>query len=398
MTRLEKILILVIGLLVLFIFFFNVNISFANEMEIKVSWDANDRTKSCNDVCVSYGAPRAEGFAISTTDVSSYIVFTDKEFVEADCSFPLVNTFKRSTLAVGQPVYTDRDYTITEIPSEFAGFNAIITPNDERAATDVTDFLKFSVPSNSTVYIAWDSRYTTLPNWMAKFTNVNKSLKTSNSNQPQMNIYALKYKDCFIDWQNIKFYVSDTSKSYGDPFYTLSQSYENDLSTPTNTTVKIECENFVITDKYLMLRSGAMVGEVEVQSEDSDEVIFSCDMTRPDKTLLSVNKTATDYVFVWTDTGERTWRYQLQYSYRDPETDRGGYVVLRTIDAPALTVSVPIDEIQNLLTDNETMWLTMVSITKPMIYSRWTDEDVRIDRYVPLTIQPVKNITIISAE
>jgi len=366
----------------------------ANPVDVKISWDPNDKTEACNDVCVSYGGPRATGFVLSTEDASSYIIFTDKEFIVADCSFDFVNTFNRSKLAVGQSVYTDRDYTITEIPPEFNGYNAIILPNDERKSIKETDFVKFSVHSQSTVYVAWDSRYTTLPNWMSGFTNVNKNLKTSNSNQPQMNIYAKKYQQCFLDWQNIKFYVSDTSKSYGEPFFTLSQSYENNLSTPTQTVVNIECENFVVTNKYFMLRSGAMVGNVEVQSEDSDEVVFSCDMTRPDKTLLSVNKTATDYVFNWTDTGDRTWRYQLQYSFRDPSVDRGGYVVMRTIDAPELSVSVPIKEVQDLLIDHPTIWLTMVSITKGMIYSRWTDQDVEIGKAV-LEIFPVKNLKVL---
>ena len=397
--RIINIILLISILVLILVLFSKVHITFANPVEVKVSWDADNENDNCNDVCVSYGAPRADGYALPA-DASTYLVFTDKEFVEKDCSFALVNTFKRSTLAVGQPVYTDRDYTITEIPPEFDGYNAIILPNDQRAATDATDYLEFAVPSYSTVYVAFDSRFTELPNWLRKFTKLNKAIKTSlhDTRSAQLDIYALKYKDCFIAWQNIKFYVRDegAEHDFANPIHTLSQSYVDGLSTPTDTIVTVECENFVVTNKYFVLRSGAMVGTEEIQSEDSDEVQFICDMTRPEKTLLSVNQTPTDYVFVWTDTGERTWRYQLQYSYRDPATNRGGYKVLRTIDAPALTVSVPIDEIQNLLVDNETMWLTMVSITKAMIYSRWTDEDVRIDRYVPVTIQPVRNIKIIT--
>jgi hypothetical protein len=107
-----------------------------------------------------------------------------------------------------------------------------------------------------------------------------------------------------------------------------------------------------------------------------------------------MNQTATDYVFTWTDTGARTWRYQLQYSFRDPAVNRGGYTVIRTIDAPDLTVAIPIEEIQALMLSQSSMWLTMVSITKEMIYSRWTDQDVQIEKIVPVTIPPVKNIRI----
>jgi hypothetical protein len=142
-----------------------------------------------------------------------------------------------------------------------------------------------------------------------------------------------------------------------------------------------------------------MISTEKVCGEDSDEVFFEYDMTRPPKTLLSVNKTATDYVFVWTDTGERTKKYQLQYSFRDPAVNRGGYTVLRTVDAPALTVSVPISELWPPEETNEKMWLTMVSITKEMIYSRWTEEDVALDNAnIKPVVKPVQGIVIISSE
>lgn len=202
-------------------------------------------------------------------------------------------------------------------------------------------------------------------------------------------------------WEKLKVFSRvdpDGVYDYENPVVTLETTYDpNGYSKPVSKKIAVEYENFVVSKKQFIMRSCAVVDGAEKCSEDSDETensSFTVDMTRPPKTVLSVNKTATDYVFVWTDTGERTWRYQLQYSYRDPAVNRGGYVVLRTVDAPELTALVPINEIQDLLVENSTMWLTMVSITKPMIYSRWTEEDVRIDRHVPVTLQPVMNIKI----
>ena len=370
---------------------------FANPVEVKVSWDPNDENENCQDACVSYGGPRAEGYSLPA-DASNYIIFTDKEFLEADCSFPFVNTFKRSTLAVGNAVYTDRDYTFTEVPAEFSGFKMIMTPNDNRADTSETGFIDFSVPSDSTVYVAFDSRYTALPNWLRKFTKLNKVIKTSLTTQTQMDLYALKYRRCFIKWQSIEFFTRLEGGEYNReaPLTVLSQSYVDGKSTPTETVLNIEYENFVVSKQYLMLKACAMVSTEKICSDDSDEVPFEYDMTRPPRTVLSMNRTSTDYEFVWTDTGARTKKYQLQYSFRDPAVNRGGYSVIRTVDAPALSVSIPAEEIQGLMGDNEKMWLTMVSITKEMIYSRWTEVDVEITSAAVVEIPTVKNIRVSS--
>ncbi len=46
------------------------------------------------------------------------------------------------------------------------------------------------MPSDGMVYVAFDSRATSLPNWMAGFVDTGNSLLTDRSNQPAFKIYG----------------------------------------------------------------------------------------------------------------------------------------------------------------------------------------------------------------
>ena len=70
-------------------------------------------------------------------------------------------------LQPGDEYYLDRDYYLTSIPSDLAtgGEQWIKTENDDKGNT-YASFLKFSIPQTSTVYVAYDSRATCLPDWL----------------------------------------------------------------------------------------------------------------------------------------------------------------------------------------------------------------------------------------
>ncbi len=53
--------------------------------------------------------------------------------------------------------------------------NAILTPNDDRHLTAAGNYLTFEMPSDGMVYVAFDSRATSLPNWMAGFVDTGNS-------------------------------------------------------------------------------------------------------------------------------------------------------------------------------------------------------------------------------
>ena len=137
--------------------------------------------------CINLGGNMAPGWA-GYEYMSNYIVFTGTTVPEP-CA-QLDARFDEATLVQGLAYYTDRGYTLTNVPSAYAGMNAILTPNDDRYLTAASGYLTFGMPSDGTVYVAYDSRATSLPNWMGGFVDTGASLLTSLSSQPALKIYS----------------------------------------------------------------------------------------------------------------------------------------------------------------------------------------------------------------
>ena len=97
--------------------------------------------------------------------------------------------FEETTIINGLPYYTDLIYQITSVPPVYAGMDAILTPNDDRNLTDAYDYLTFKMPYDGTVYVAFDSRANSLPDWMNGFSDTGDVIKTSLSTQPFLKIY-----------------------------------------------------------------------------------------------------------------------------------------------------------------------------------------------------------------
>jgi hypothetical protein len=92
-------------------------------------------------------------------------------------------------LGVGSQYYSDRTYTITEFPTELGTASWIKTGNAEKTNTS-DSFLTFTLNRDAVVYVAYDSRATSLPNWMSGLTNTGLVIKTTDV---QLKIYAKFY-------------------------------------------------------------------------------------------------------------------------------------------------------------------------------------------------------------
>ena len=70
-------------------------------------------------------------------------------------------------MQVGDTYYLDRNYILTSIPAELAvgGEKWIMPYNDDKVIT-ADPYLEFTVSTDSTVYIGYDSRATSLPDWL----------------------------------------------------------------------------------------------------------------------------------------------------------------------------------------------------------------------------------------
>ena len=141
--------------------------------------------------CVNLGANKADGFAGGT--VSNFIVLYGAGGVSPTCS--LSSKFVENTLGNGIKYYTDRDYRLTSVPSGYVGMDTILTPNEDRDLTTPTGYLNFEMPFDGMVYVAYDSRATSLPFWMDGFIDTGDVLLTSLSLQPSLKIYSQMYDE-----------------------------------------------------------------------------------------------------------------------------------------------------------------------------------------------------------
>ena len=105
-----------------------------------------------------------------------------------------------TSLASNIMYYTDRTYTLYDVPSEYIGMTLIKTPNDERSITMPTGYIKFQLLNNAMVYVAFDRRATSLPQWMSGFTYTGNNIYTSLASQDYLKIYSKAYlKNDYVD-------------------------------------------------------------------------------------------------------------------------------------------------------------------------------------------------------
>ena len=118
-------------------------------------------------------------------------------FIKAPCS-SLDARFDEATLSEGIYFYTDRTYTLTSVPPQYIGLDAIITPDDDRNLIASSDYLTFEMPFDSNVYVAYDRRASSLPNWMNGFEITGDQIYTSLGGQAYLEVYGTEFSagDC----------------------------------------------------------------------------------------------------------------------------------------------------------------------------------------------------------
>ena len=112
-------------------------------------------------------------------------------FAQTSCT--LAPKFVQTTVSQGMEYYTDRAYTFTNVPAQYIGLNMIKTPNDDLGLTQATDYMRFTLQNDSTVYVAYDRRGTSLPNWMSGFIDTGDTINTSLSTQQFLKVYRKNY-------------------------------------------------------------------------------------------------------------------------------------------------------------------------------------------------------------
>ncbi len=82
-----------------------------------------------------------------------HIEFNDKEY-------------NMSYVDAGDQYYTDREYTITDLPDPLKNCLWIKIPNSEKYSTD-DNYIQFQLKRDATIYIAYDNRASAVPVWLS---------------------------------------------------------------------------------------------------------------------------------------------------------------------------------------------------------------------------------------
>lgn len=76
------------------------------------------------------------------------------------------SSYELDSLFVGVAPYVDRNYTVSNIPEKYFGANIIRTMNDHKNSVG-ENFLSFNLSVVADVYVAFDSRITSIPTWLS---------------------------------------------------------------------------------------------------------------------------------------------------------------------------------------------------------------------------------------
>lgn len=135
--------------------------------------DITDRSPNANT-----GGDQAEFSFSEELEVSSLTAASGRayEFVES--------------IAEGDHVYIDRDYTFTSL-GDYAGMGCIRTANDDKNET-AEHFLSFDVNRAVTVYVAWDTRVDT-PSWLSSWDHTGDEVQVSTDNMDAMEVLSREF-------------------------------------------------------------------------------------------------------------------------------------------------------------------------------------------------------------
>ena len=104
-------------------------------------------------------------------------------FASSNKPYPVVK------LQTGTKLYSDCDYTVTALPAYLQRASFIQTANNDKRDT-VADFLAVFIKKSVVAYVAYDSRATRLPSWLADWEKTNDSITTTDIGTKYLRIYS----------------------------------------------------------------------------------------------------------------------------------------------------------------------------------------------------------------
>jgi hypothetical protein len=118
---------------------------------------------------------------------------------DCDCEAPFDVTLRKPadygvapSLQPGDEYYLDREYRLISIPYELSeGTEAWIRTKNKDKFNKTDSFLEFTISQPATVFIAYDSRATSLPTWLRNtFNSTPLSIEVEDIDMPFFNVYS----------------------------------------------------------------------------------------------------------------------------------------------------------------------------------------------------------------
>lgn len=100
------------------------------------------------------------------------------------------SNYELDNFDINSEIFVDRSYYIQSQPAGFDEFRAIRTANNDKNSS-ASALITFSITSPATIYVAYDSRASSLPDWMdGSYTSTGSIVDTSDVN---FNLYSKEY-------------------------------------------------------------------------------------------------------------------------------------------------------------------------------------------------------------
>ena len=97
--------------------------------------------------------------------------------------------YKQNLLEAGNIYYVDETYVLTTIPVELESGIWIMTANSDKDNTNDNNYLSFFVDEIVTVYVAYDSNASVLPDWLNSFTYTGSQLTVTDPLTSTLELY-----------------------------------------------------------------------------------------------------------------------------------------------------------------------------------------------------------------
>ena len=113
------------------------------------------------------------------------------------------NSYEISKLNEGETFFTDRPYTVTDVPEFLQGASFIKPPNDDKSLTTGGNFMTVYLKEQAIAYVAYDPRSTQLPAWLSDWTKTDLTIGTTDPGSPFYEVYSKRVPSAiFASYRN----------------------------------------------------------------------------------------------------------------------------------------------------------------------------------------------------